>query len=81
MGACYLCRLPQNVAPLWPNPSHLLPFLAQPNPPTPDTKHQNAQVKSVKQVAEFVSQLRRVGKGLGVYEVDKKLGALAGAAA
>lgn len=31
------------------------------------------QVKSVKQVAEYVSQLRRVGKGLGVFEFDKKL--------
>ncbi|GBF95523.1 chloroplast precursor [Raphidocelis subcapitata] len=39
------------------------------------------QVKSVKQVAEFVSQLRRVGKGLGVYEFDKKLGDLAAAGA
>jgi ferritin heavy chain len=28
----------------------------------------------VKQVAEYVSQLRRVGKGLGVFEFDKKLG-------
>ncbi|WIA08654.1 hypothetical protein OEZ85_008081 [Tetradesmus obliquus] len=33
------------------------------------------QVKSVKQVAEFVSQLRRVGKGLGVWEFDRKLAA------
>jgi ferritin heavy chain len=31
------------------------------------------QVKSVKQVAEYVSQLRRVGKGLGVWEFDRKL--------
>ncbi len=31
------------------------------------------QVKSVKQVAEYVAQLRRVGKGLGVYEFDKYL--------
>jgi hypothetical protein len=33
------------------------------------------QVKSVKQVAEYVSQLRRVGPGLGVWEFDRKLGA------
>ncbi|KAF6251063.1 ferritin-like superfamily [Scenedesmus sp. NREL 46B-D3] len=31
------------------------------------------QVQSVKQVAEYVSQLRRVGKGLGVWEFDRKL--------
>eukprot|EP00882_Tetradesmus_deserticola_P004142 GHRQ01004374.1.p2 GENE.GHRQ01004374.1~~GHRQ01004374.1.p2 ORF type:complete len:249 (+),score=120.31 GHRQ01004374.1:278-1024(+) len=31
------------------------------------------QVESVKQVAEYVSQLRRVGKGLGVWEFDRKL--------
>eukprot|EP00877_Chromochloris_zofingiensis_P009632 jgi/Chrzof1/4922/Cz15g04180.t1 len=31
------------------------------------------QVESVKQVAEYVSQLRRVGKGLGVFEFDKYL--------
>eukprot|EP00798_Chlamydomonas_sp_ICE-L_P006548 gene6548-3199_t len=31
------------------------------------------QVDSVKQVSEFVSQLRRVGKGLGVYQFDKEL--------
>lgn len=37
------------------------------------------QVESVKDVAEIVSQLRRVGKGLGVYEVDKQLGAKAAA--
>ena len=35
------------------------------------------QVKSVKQVTEFVSQLRRVGKGLGVFEFDRKLAQLA----
>eukprot|EP00878_Enallax_costatus_P004456 GHUV01004696.1.p1 GENE.GHUV01004696.1~~GHUV01004696.1.p1 ORF type:complete len:249 (+),score=89.09 GHUV01004696.1:94-840(+) len=33
------------------------------------------QVQSVKQVAEYVSQLRRVGKGLGVWEFDRKLAA------
>jgi ferritin heavy chain len=33
------------------------------------------QVQSVKQVAEYVSQLRRVGKGLGVYEFDRALAA------
>jgi ferritin heavy chain len=33
----------------------------------------------VKQVAEFVSQLRRVGKGLGVYEFDRKLADLVAA--
>lgn len=31
------------------------------------------QVKSVKEHAIYVSQLRRVGKGLGVYEVDRML--------
>lgn len=31
------------------------------------------QVKSVKAAGEFVSQLRRVGKGLGVYLFDKQL--------
>lgn len=32
------------------------------------------QVASVKEHAVFVSQLRRVGKGLGVYIFDKELG-------
>jgi ferritin heavy chain len=32
------------------------------------------QVDSVKQHAVYVSMLRRVGKGLGVYEVDRMLG-------
>ena len=50
----------------------------QPNLPTHTN---NRQVQSVKQVAEFVSQLRRVGKGLGVYEFDRKLGEIAAAAA
>lgn len=31
------------------------------------------QVESVKKVAEYVAQLRRVGKGLGVFEFDKYL--------
>ena len=31
------------------------------------------QVDSVKHAAELVSQLRRVGKGLGVYHFDKDL--------
>eukprot|EP00200_Dunaliella_tertiolecta_P004823 CAMPEP_0202340620 /NCGR_PEP_ID=MMETSP1126-20121109/1982_1 /ASSEMBLY_ACC=CAM_ASM_000457 /TAXON_ID=3047 /ORGANISM="Dunaliella tertiolecta, Strain CCMP1320" /LENGTH=241 /DNA_ID=CAMNT_0048931353 /DNA_START=47 /DNA_END=772 /DNA_ORIENTATION=+ len=31
------------------------------------------QVNSVKSSAELVSQLRRVGKGLGVYHIDKQL--------
>ena len=39
--------------------------------------HNTRQAKSVKQAAEFVSQLRRVGRGLGVYEFDRKLGGLA----
>lgn len=39
------------------------------------------QAKSVKEVAEYVSQLRRVGQGLGVYEFDKYLGGLVEAAA
>ena len=29
------------------------------------------QVKDIKRAAEYVSQLRRVGKGLGVFEFDK----------
>jgi ferritin heavy chain len=39
------------------------------------------QADSVKSVAGFVAQLRRVGKGLGVYEVDRKLAADVAAAA
>ena len=31
------------------------------------------QADSVKEIADFVAQLRRVGKGLGVYEFDKML--------
>lgn len=31
------------------------------------------QVKAVKDVSEYVSQLRRVGKGLGVYQFDREL--------
>jgi len=31
------------------------------------------QVESVKQVSEYVSQLRRVGKGLGVFQFDRTL--------
>eukprot|EP00197_Chlamydomonas_leiostraca_P003851 CAMPEP_0202865960 /NCGR_PEP_ID=MMETSP1391-20130828/6787_1 /ASSEMBLY_ACC=CAM_ASM_000867 /TAXON_ID=1034604 /ORGANISM="Chlamydomonas leiostraca, Strain SAG 11-49" /LENGTH=248 /DNA_ID=CAMNT_0049545851 /DNA_START=24 /DNA_END=770 /DNA_ORIENTATION=- len=31
------------------------------------------QVEAVKKVAEYVSQLRRVGKGLGVYQFDKDI--------
>jgi len=31
------------------------------------------QADSVKEIADFVAQLRRVGKGLGVYEFDKLL--------
>lgn len=31
------------------------------------------QADSVKEFAEFVSQLRRVGTGLGVFEFDRKL--------
>ncbi|KXZ53533.1 hypothetical protein GPECTOR_7g983 [Gonium pectorale] len=31
------------------------------------------QVDAVKKVSEYVSQLRRVGKGLGVYQFDKQL--------
>jgi len=33
----------------------------------------NDQVESVKKVSEYVSQLRRVGKGLGVFHFDLKL--------
>jgi len=32
------------------------------------------QAASVQTVSEYVTQLRRVGKGLGVFEMDKKLG-------
>jgi ferritin heavy chain len=32
------------------------------------------QAESVQAVAEYVAQLRRVGKGLGVFEFDRKLG-------
>ena len=41
------------------------------------------QVEAVKKVSEYVSQLRRVGKGLGVYQFDKQLAqeVAAGAAA
>ncbi len=31
------------------------------------------QVESVKKVSEYVSQLRRVGKGLGVFQFDRAL--------
>jgi ferritin heavy chain len=39
------------------------------------------QVEAVKATAEYVSQLRRVGKGLGVYQFDKELAAAVAAAA
>jgi ferritin heavy chain len=39
------------------------------------------QSRSVKEVAEYVSQLRRVGQGLGVFEFDKYLAAGLAAAA
>ena len=29
------------------------------------------QAEAIKQVSEYVSQLRRVGKGLGVFEFDR----------
>ncbi|PNH04981.1 Ferritin-2, chloroplastic [Tetrabaena socialis] len=38
------------------------------------------QVDAVKAVSEYVSQLRRVGKGLGVYQFDKQLAAAVAAA-
>lgn len=31
------------------------------------------QADAVKEISDFVAQLRRVGKGLGVYEFDQKL--------
>ncbi len=31
------------------------------------------QVEDVKKASEYVSQLRRVGKGLGVYQFDRNL--------
>lgn len=31
------------------------------------------QVEAVKKVSEYVAQLRRVGKGLGVYQFDQAL--------
>lgn len=36
------------------------------------------QVASIKEVAEIVSQLRRVGKGLGVHQIDREMGEKAG---
>ena len=33
------------------------------------------QANSVKECAEYVSQLRRVGTGLGVFQFDQQLGA------
>jgi len=39
------------------------------------------QSRSVKEVAEYVSQLRRVGKGLGVFQFDQMLAGLVPAAA
>lgn len=39
------------------------------------------QVDSVKEHAVYVSMLRRVGKGLGVYQIDRMLGEKAGEAA
>lgn len=39
------------------------------------------QVEAVKQAAEYVSQLRRVGPGLGVYQFDKELLEAVGGAA
>eukprot|EP00884_Botryococcus_braunii_P005658 jgi/Botrbrau1/15093/Bobra.0255s0006.1 len=35
------------------------------------------QAGGVRQVADYVSKLRRVGKGLGVYEFDKEIGEVA----
>lgn len=35
------------------------------------------QAGGVRQVADYVSKLRRVGKGLGVYEFDKEIGDVA----
>ncbi len=31
------------------------------------------QAEGVKEVSDYVAQLRRVGKGLGVYEFDAKM--------
>ncbi len=33
----------------------------------------HVQADAVKEISDFVAQLRRVGKGLGVYEFDKFL--------
>lgn len=39
------------------------------------------QAQAIKNVSEYVSQLRRVGKGLGVFEFDRYLsGQIAGGA-
>jgi hypothetical protein len=35
------------------------------------------QAAGVRQVADYVSKLRRVGKGLGMYEFDKELAVVA----
>ena len=37
------------------------------------TRSLGMQAKGVKEVAEYVAKLRRVGKGLGVYEFDKDI--------
>lgn len=61
-GACHGC---------WPlaNPSPCL----TPHPCRTEGSLLADQVESVKEVAEYVSQLRRVGKGLGVFEFDRKM--------
>ena len=38
-----------------------------------DQLHDAVQADAVKEISDFVAQLRRVGKGLGVYEFDKFL--------
>ena len=35
------------------------------------------QASGVKQVSDYVAQLRRIGKGYGVYEFDKDIGQVA----
>lgn len=43
----------------------------------PLTWVRSGQAGGVRQVADYVSKLRRVGKGLGFYEFDKEIGAVA----
>lgn len=43
--------------------------------PDSPTGPSSDQAESVKKTADYVAQLRRVGKGLGVFQWDKELAA------